>query len=101
MKWVDLRWNWRNHISKPFWVAIKPRHKMRPMIRYVERMFPDKQLKGLEIGVAKGINAKCILKTLNIEKLYLVDIFDIPDVKRGKRIHKEDKVKKYLKEYRK
>ena len=45
----------------------------RPMIHYVKEKFDGKPLVGCEIGVAAGKNAKSILETLNIEKIYLVD----------------------------
>jgi hypothetical protein len=45
----------------------------RPMISYVRTVFGRKPLTGVEIGVAFGENAKNILKTLNMKRLYLID----------------------------
>lgn len=44
----------------------------RPMIRMVKGL-NKKELVGVEIGVLNGENAKNILETLDIKKLYLVD----------------------------
>lgn len=45
----------------------------RPMISFLKKRFGDKSLVGCEIGVREGINSLRILKTLNVEKLFLVD----------------------------
>lgn len=50
----------------------------RPMILYINELakagkFGDKPLVGVEIGVLGAENAESILKTLNMEKLYLID----------------------------
>ena len=45
----------------------------RPMIRFVNEKFGNKELIGVEIGVWRGGNAESILKTININKLYLID----------------------------
>ena len=45
----------------------------RPMISFLKSYFGDKPLVGCEVGVREGINALRILKTLNIERLYLID----------------------------
>jgi predicted O-methyltransferase YrrM len=45
----------------------------RQMIRFVKLKMGSKPLRGVEIGVANGENAESMLKTLNIEKLFLVD----------------------------
>lgn len=44
----------------------------RPSIQFMSKHF-DNELTGAEIGVFIGKNAKSILKTLNIKKLYLID----------------------------
>jgi len=46
---------------------------LRPSFRFIKERFKEKLLKGVEIGVDRGINAKSILNGLNIEKLYLID----------------------------
>lgn len=48
----------------------------RPFIKVIKERFGEKLIKGAEIGVASGINAKSILKELNVEKLYLIDVWD-------------------------
>ena len=45
----------------------------RGMVQEVKKMFADKPLTGVEIGVFSGEHAQSILKNLNIKKLYLVD----------------------------
>ena len=47
--------------------------KVRPMIHFIKRYLGFKPLVGIEIGVLYGHNAKSILETLNIKKLYLID----------------------------
>jgi hypothetical protein len=44
----------------------------RPMIRFLINR-NEKDLTGVEIGVARGINAKRMLSRLSIKKLYLID----------------------------
>lgn len=46
---------------------------VRPMITFISRNYQQKDLVGVEIGVAAGDNALFILRTLPIKKLYLVD----------------------------
>ena len=60
-----------NYITANF-VSIVPR----PSIIFMKEIFNKKLVKGVEIGVASGINSKSILKELNIEKLYLIDVWD-------------------------
>jgi predicted O-methyltransferase YrrM len=43
------------------------------MIAYLKQAFGNKPLTGIEIGVFRGENAKSILETVNIKKLYLID----------------------------
>jgi hypothetical protein len=45
----------------------------RPMTSYVQKVFGRKPLIGVEIGVGFGLNAKNILRTLNMKMLYLID----------------------------
>lgn len=45
----------------------------RPMTSFMRKHFTGKPLVGVEIGVARGDNAKNILETLPVQKLYLVD----------------------------
>jgi len=52
---------------------INPEHFMRPMISDFLKKENKKDLIGVEIGTASGDNAKCLLKTLSIKKLYLID----------------------------
>jgi len=45
----------------------------RPYLQFMEHHFNGVEISGVEIGVWKGDNAKMILDTLNIKKLYLID----------------------------
>jgi hypothetical protein len=49
----------------------------RPAIQFIQEKFKGKAISGAEIGVEQGLNAEEIYSTLNIDKLYLVDIWDI------------------------
>lgn len=57
---------------KQLGVAVVPR----PSIKIMKKRFEGKAVKGAEIGVAKGVNSESILKELNVEKLYLIDIWE-------------------------
>ena len=46
--------------------------RARAMIKFIQRNY-EKPLIGAEIGVLHGNNAKSIIETLNIKKLYLID----------------------------
>ena len=48
----------------------------RPAIKIMKEKFNGKLVKGAEIGVKKGENSRSILKELDIEKLYLIDIWN-------------------------
>lgn len=48
----------------------------RPSILFMKKYFNNKSIDGTEIGVFVGKNAKSILKELNINRLYLIDIWD-------------------------
>ncbi len=45
----------------------------RPAIKFIKKTFENKELIGAEIGVYTGGNARSMLNTLNIKKLYLID----------------------------
>jgi len=45
----------------------------RPYLQFMKYHFNGAEISGIEIGVWKGDNAKMILDTLNIKKLYLID----------------------------
>ena len=60
------------HYSRETWSEAHM-HVPRPMIQEARRRFGAMQLKGVEIGVAEGLNAESILKALNMKSLYLVD----------------------------
>jgi hypothetical protein len=53
---------------------IKP-IEVRPAINFIANKFKNQSLIGLELGVKRGNNAKSILENLNIQKLYLVDLW--------------------------
>jgi hypothetical protein len=48
----------------------------RPMIKFCREYFKNKPVSGIEIGVDKAINAESILNMLNIEKLFLIDLYE-------------------------
>jgi hypothetical protein len=48
----------------------------RPSTIFLKDYFKNNSLVGVEIGVFKGNNAKSLLKTLNIKKLYLIDSYE-------------------------
>ena len=54
---------------------------IRPAVNFMEEFFNEKLIKGCEIGVAQGNNSESILEHLNIERLYLIDIWDNDDNK--------------------
>jgi len=45
----------------------------RPMTKFVKQTMDNKALIGVEIGVSQAHNSLSILKTLNMQKLYLID----------------------------
>jgi len=47
------------------------------MIEFIRKNFGGKPLTGVEIGVLHGKNAERILKTLSIQKLYLIDPYEL------------------------
>lgn len=49
----------------------------RPAITTIKKRYGNIPLTGAEIGVQRGDNAQNILEELNIEKLYLIDIWDL------------------------
>lgn len=49
---------------------------LRPSFKFMKKIFDGRLVKGAEIGVERGRNAESILKELNIEKIYLIDIWD-------------------------
>lgn len=56
---------------------INPSIDIRPMIEYIKKNYNNKQLVGAEIGVAYGENAFNILSVLNINKMFLIDPYEI------------------------
>jgi hypothetical protein len=47
----------------------------RPFTLFLKNHFKGKKISGIEVGVLDGYNARSMLKILNIEKLYLVDLY--------------------------
>jgi len=63
----------------------------RPMTRAMRDYFGDQVLTGAEIGVEKGFNAESLLEMLNIERLYLVDVWGVyADSKRDEQTQAEN-----------
>jgi len=48
----------------------------RPAITFMKEYFQNRKISGVEIGVYKADNSKSILKELNINKLFLIDIWN-------------------------
>lgn len=67
----------------------------RPSIKRMKELFDGRVVKGAEIGVRRAKNSKSILKELNINKLFLVDIW-----KNYKGIRKGSDMELYYKEVR-
>lgn len=63
----------------------------RPSIRFMKDYFKDKEVVGAEIGIYTGGNAKSILQTLNIKKLYLVDAYKSYEGYVGKRFEEAER----------
>jgi len=49
-----------------------PRHS----VRFAKNYFKNKPITVIEIGTYEGFNAKSMLKTLNINKIYLIDPYE-------------------------
>ena len=49
----------------------------RPAITMIKKRYGNIPLTGAEIGVQRGDNAQSMLDELNIEKLYLIDVWDL------------------------
>lgn len=56
--------------------SVRTRNEGRKIIKIISKHFGDKMLKGAEVGVFYGINAYRLLRSLNIERLYLIDSYD-------------------------
>ena len=50
---------------------------IRPSVNFMKKIFDGRLVKGAELGVERARNSKSILRELNIEKLYLIDVWDI------------------------
>ena len=61
--------------SRNYILEINNKIKKRPSFSFMRDIFDKKLVIGVEIGVFKGENSELILKKLNIEKLYLVDVW--------------------------
>lgn len=64
-----------NKMNNYFFRKVCPELYVRPMIQFCKNHL-DGKLIGAEIGSCHGINAKSILESLPIEKLYLVDPYE-------------------------
>jgi hypothetical protein len=51
----------------------------KPFVRFIRSYYNNKKLTGCEVGVCHGDNAFNMVNKLNIEKLYLVDSFELYD----------------------
>ena len=71
------------YISKKYNIE----ENIRPMINAIKKNHEKDRLVGLEIGVARGLNAFNILNVLNIEKLYLVDPYE-PYIEKGQEFYR-------------
>lgn len=73
---------------------------LRPSIIFMRDKFKKKLVRGVEIGVDKGINSKVILNELNIEKLYLIDPWENYEGNDKVWININENYKYVLKEFR-
>lgn len=74
IKWLSPKnaWSLEQHQTMNYYLARTPR----PMILAAKKRFAGRQdLRGIEIGVAKGDNALSTLRELPIERLFLIDPF--------------------------
>ncbi len=73
----NLRYTLIKLLSPSIWKASQYGYMVddypKPATLYTKKQFGNEPIKALEIGVAKGLNAKSMLETLNIHTLYLVD----------------------------
>jgi hypothetical protein len=63
---------YRKIIQTPLVINVLPRPVENKILNY----FKDKSLTGCEIGVLRGDHSESMLKFLNIQKLYLIDIWE-------------------------
>jgi len=75
------------------------KNKERPMISYIKENYSKNNLKGVEIGVRDGGNALSIMKTLDINKLILVDPYE--QYTENEKNWDSEKQKKYYNEAKK
>ena len=68
------------HVTPSLYKKVRNYYSMqktpRPSTIFMNRYFDNKLLVGAEIGVDEGKNALSLFEMLNIEKLYLVDVYD-------------------------
>ncbi len=75
--------------------------QMRASTSFAKKYFNNRSINAVEIGVYRGINAKSILKELNVNKIYLIDPY-IGELKTHDNIliiKAERKAHKLLKDY--
>jgi len=78
------------------------RYSYRPFVKNASNFFGDREITGIEIGVAAGTFSRMLLRKLNLKKLYLIDPyrwydnvnFTINDLSKFKKQCKK-KLKKY------
>lgn len=58
---------------RSFFIRITKLHRLRDFTRTLYNYYGSREIIGCEVGIREGINAKEMLKILNIEKLYLID----------------------------
>lgn len=68
------------------------------MTRYMMKQYKKNKLIGAEIGVEFGLNAKTMLRLLNIEKLYLIDPYN-KELNATSNDRCFEETKKYLSKY--
>ncbi len=62
----------------------------KPATIFMAKHACGQRVKCLEIGVERGLNAESILKTLNVESLYLIDPYPESHIDRGRRYDMTD-----------
>ena len=65
----------------------------RPVGGAMSTLYGSKDLVGLEIGIARGMHADCLMKNLDIKRLYLVDPFEA--YSEGDKVFSKEAVSEY------
>ena len=64
------------YLKENYGVGIIKMNMKRGALNFAKNYFKEKKIMVAEIGTYKGINAKQILKNLNVRSLYVIDLWD-------------------------